>query len=232
MIANNINTISTVQTTLKYTEYTCQAALLATGVGGATVWLVKGGSFAIGAYGYIHAGKIIAVKSARVAVPIAAKTVVVGVGVSTVSAGVAAVSGAYAHVTVPIVEGAIDLLPSQRIRNLSKRLLYMGRTPGKKSKTGREVIERMTAEGRIVDSPEGKLFLDGNGDWRPLKDADMSHIESAVEYWNREGYLYGPKSENVREFILDSDNYYLEYYGINRSQGAQLNEVYRDPITE
>jgi|GEM_PF-7076678 len=127
VIANNINTISTVQTTLKYTEYTCQAALLATGVGGATVWLVKGGSFAIGAYGYIHAGKIIAVKSARVAVPIAAKTVVVGVGATAVLAGVEAVSDPSNYLVVPVVEALVNMYPGSRAiqtHHLIPRAIY------------------------------------------------------------------------------------------------------------
>ena len=109
----------------------------------------------------------------------------------------------------------------------SKRLEYMGKTPGKKSKTGREVIERMRGEGKIRDTSGGMEFKAGDGKWYPIKDADMAHTTDAVSWWNKGGYKHGPKSKQAREFMKDSNNYTLEHYSINRSQGAKLGQTYR-----
>lgn len=98
----------------------------------------------------------------------------------------------------------------------------MGRTPSKKSKTGNEVIERMKTEGKIRTVRGQEQFMASNGKWYPLEQADMAHKIDAVTWWNEEGRKYGPKSKEVRKFMLDSDNYYLEHYSINRSQGAEL----------
>lgn len=69
----------------------------------------------------------------------------------------------------------------------------MGSTPGKKSKTGRKVIERMKAEGKISD--DGKRFK-YNGNWYDISQADMIHIVDAVSWWNDVGRNFGPKSKN------------------------------------
>lgn len=41
---------------------------------------------------------------------------------------------------------------------------------------------------------------------------------------------HGARSPEVREWMLDADNYYLEHFSINRSQGAQLGEIYLPPL--
>ena len=46
----------------------------------------------------------------------------------------------------------------------------------------------------------------------------MAHIKDAVVWWNEKGRFYGAKAPEVRAFMLDSNNYYLELYSINRSQ--------------
>lgn len=50
----------------------------------------------------------------------------------------------------------------------------------------------------------------------------MAHIKDAVVWWNEKGRFYGAKAPEVRAFMLDSNNYYLELYSINRSQDAHL----------
>ena len=40
---------------------------------------------------------------------------------------------------------------------------------------------------------------------------------------------YGAKSKEVRKFMLNPDNYYLEHYSINRSQGPKLKQTYLPP---
>ncbi|EOG1984746.1 RHS repeat-associated core domain-containing protein [Proteus mirabilis] len=112
---------------------------------------------------------------------------------------------------------------------LSCRNNYLGRTPGKNSRTGREVIERMRAEDKVRGYGSRTIFKDSEGQWHPLSEADMSHKIDAVTWWNNTGRYLGPKSKSVREWMLNSDNYYLDHYSINRSQGAKLGQVYFPP---
>ena len=112
----------------------------------------------------------------------------------------------------------------------SNRLKYMGRTPGKSSKTGKNVTERMKQEGKIRGYGSKLEFKASNNNWYPIRQADMAHKVDAVTWWNKVGRKYGAKSKEVREFMLDPDNYYLEYYKINRSQGGKLKETYLPPL--
>ncbi|TCT85247.1 RHS repeat-associated protein [Gibbsiella quercinecans] len=129
----------------------------------------------------------------------------------------------YAYVTNPLTY--IDPLGLA-----SCRLNNMGKTPGKNSKTGREVIERMRSEGRIRGTGDRMQFKSSTDSrWYNVKDADMAHLTDAVKYWNQKGGYYGQKSKEVRAFMRDSKNYELEYYGHNRSQGARLPDRYKDP---
>jgi hypothetical protein len=123
------------------------------------------------------------------------------------------------------------------VKRVSDRLKYLGRTPGKNSKTGKEVFERMFNEipptARIRKGT--KEFLDTSTNppkWRNIKDADMGHIHDAVTWWNHTGRQYCPKSQKVREWMLDSKNYVLEYYKTNRSKGAIIGqtEKYLPPL--
>ena len=72
-------------------------------------------------------------------------------------------------------------------------------------------------------------FKASDGKWYSISEADMEHVNDAVTYWNETGRFYGPKSPEVRQFMLDPQNYYLEHYHINRSQGASLNQTYLPP---
>ena len=65
--------------------------------------------------------------------------------------------------------------------------------------------------------------------WFPIDQADMAHLTDAVSWWNSTGRYYGAKSSEVREWMLDSNNYVLEHYRLNRSEGAKLNEIYLPP---
>jgi hypothetical protein len=113
----------------------------------------------------------------------------------------------------------------------SLRNKYMGRTPGKKSATGRKVQERMRREGSMRDNPlTGKPeFKATDNKWYPLREADMAHKTDAVRWWNSTGYRYGPKSPKVREWMLDPKNYRLDHYSLNRSAGARIGQRYRPP---
>jgi hypothetical protein len=120
------------------------------------------------------------------------------------------------------------------IKAKSLRDLFLGRTPGKGSKTGREVIERMrnSDPATIRENPiSGKTeFMDSQGNWRDLSQADMAHNKDAVSWWNETGRNYGARSPEVRDWMLKSDNYTLDYFGYNRSAGAGLSERYLPPL--
>lgn len=118
--------------------------------------------------------------------------------------------------------------PKRKPRRVSKRDKYLGRTPGKSSRTGREVIERMHKEGKILGKPPKEKVLH-NGEAYPLADCDMGHKRDAVDYWNKEGIHHGAKSPEVRKWMLDPDNYRLEPSSINRSRGARNGMSYDDP---
>lgn len=99
----------------------------------------------------------------------------------------------------------------------------MGRTPGKSSKTGRKVIERMRGgEERIRGDGADLEFKSSGGKWYGIKEADMAHKQDAVTYWNSRGGFFGAKSREVRKWMLDPKNYELEHYSHNRSAGAKL----------
>lgn len=112
---------------------------------------------------------------------------------------------------------------NSRCGKSSARNAYMGRTPSKKSKTGKAVIERMKKEHKVTS--DGKFFMDSNKKWHSINEADMAHKVNAVDWWNDTGRFYGAKAKEVREWMLDSNNYYLEHYSINRSQGNALKRM-------
>lgn len=116
------------------------------------------------------------------------------------------------------------------VKPKSLREQYLGRTPGKNSRTGKEVQERMRKEGKLRDGPDGPEFKASDGEWYPLKDADMAHNKDAVTWWNETGRELGAKSKEVRDWMLDSSNYTLDHYGINRSAGAKLPDRYLPPL--
>lgn len=88
----------------------------------------------------------------------------------------------------------------------------------------------MRTEGKIRGTGSRTEFKDSKGAWHPLSEADMSHKTDAVTWWNNTGRFLGPKSKPVRDWMLDSKNYYLDHYSLNRSSGAQLGQVYLPPV--
>ena len=86
------------------------------------------------------------------------------------------------------------------------RLSTVGRTPGKSSATGRAVIQRMEAQGKIMDDPVlGRMFKGSDEQWYPMEYGDMSHSTDAVSWWNATGRSYGAKAPEVRQWMLESD---------------------------
>ncbi|MBI3509744.1 MAG: hypothetical protein HY064_03700 [Bacteroidetes bacterium] len=124
-------------------------------------------------------------------------------------------------------------VPKSPIRKISLRQQYLGKTPGKFSKTGREVIERMRNEvpPKIRTDFNGKLeFMASDKKWYSIEEADMSHLTDAVTWWNKTGRNFGAKSPEIRNWMLDSKNYVLDHFSINRSAGARLGETYLPPL--
>jgi hypothetical protein len=113
----------------------------------------------------------------------------------------------------------------------SLRLAYLGKTPGKGSSTGQAVIDRMRTEGKIMVGPTGEtLFQASDGKWYDISLADMAHTTDAVTWWNTVGRFFGAKAPEVRAWMLDPTNYYLELYSLNRSAGAKLGQTYLPPL--
>ena len=151
------------------------------------------------------------------------------------------------HGDVPYVANQLTLRP-ESISNAadsaavdaaaggSARLRYMGATPDKFSRTGAEVVERMRGDGLIVGdgpllrgNPNDLQLVTDNGLVRIDSTIDMAHQTDAVSWWNSTGRFYGAKAPEVRQFMLDSDNYILQPRSINRSEGAQLRQTYLPP---
>lgn len=56
--------------------------------------------------------------------------------------------------------------------------------------------------------PEEVVFKDVDANKYSLRNAHMGHNpEDAVSYWNRCGCYHGAKSQAVRKWMLDSNNY-------------------------
>lgn len=127
--------------------------------------------------------------------------------------------------------------PIVRRGDVSKRLMYMGDTPDKFSRTGGEVVERMRTEGLIAG--EGELLRGNPNNLQLVAEdgtlvridgsVDMAHRTDAVTWWNEVGRFYGPKSPQVRQFMLDPDNYILQPRSVNRADGARLRVEYLPP---
>src|SRR5471032_38232 len=97
-----------------------------------------------------------------------------GAGVARAADATEGIANASKSATVADARPAGDgVKVSERIKSLRER--YLGRTPGKNSRTGRKVQERMQAEGKLRNGPDGTEFKASDGEWYPLKDADMAH---------------------------------------------------------
>ena len=66
--------------------------------------------------------------------------------------------------------------------------------------------------------------------WYNIKYADMGYKIDAVTWWNKKGRFTGAKSPRVRRFMRNPNNYELQPYWINRSNGAKLGETYLPPV--
>lgn len=66
--------------------------------------------------------------------------------------------------------------------------------------------------------------------WTALRELDMAHKpQDAVRWWNEIGRKFGPRSPEVRKWMLDSKNYTFQHFSTNRSLGAKLKSQYQAP---
>jgi hypothetical protein len=113
-----------------------------------------------------------------------------------------------------------------------KRYRSLGGTPGRDSRVGKIVQERMREEGKLIGEGDNARVKGADGKWYPIKECDMGHIDDAVRWWNREGYKLGPRSEEVHRWMNRAENYELEPRSLNRSKGAKVGQTYRPPDPE
>ena len=75
--------------------------------------------------------------------------------------------------------------------------------------------------------PKEVVFKDVDGNKYSLRNAHMGHNpEDAVSYWNRCGRYHEAKSQAARKWMLDSNNYRLEYRPGSCSRGVKSKERY------
>lgn len=70
--------------------------------------------------------------------------------------------------------------------------------------------------------------------WYPLTQGNMSHKNTnghkdAVIEWNDNLYQYGARSKEVRDYMKEPSNYYIETEYANKRDGANIRQTYRDP---
>ena len=110
---------------------------------------------------------------------------------------------------------------------------YLGATPGKASDTGKKVIKRYKdARPSQIRTVNGIVEVEWEpGKWHPLNDCDMSHEPlDAVDYWNEIRKITYPKSQIIRDWMLDPNNYVLEPAAENRSRGSRNKSKYLPPL--
>lgn len=117
------------------------------------------------------------------------------------------------------------------------RIEAVGKTPGKRSSIGQQVIARMRSAGKLAGTaPNEKVFHEPTGKWYPINECDMGHTHDAVTWWNSEGMFHGAKSPTVRKWMKDPAIYQLEPGQINSKRGGELSAEYvaphPDPITQ
>lgn len=163
-------------------------------------------------------------------------------GVLSIGGGIAAGTRVAGRETLEAATRQVDEVAeasaaqSARVTRLTRlRELYLGRTPGKLSRTGREVRERMRQEGTLrYDPKRGEdIFLGDDGIWRPVNrpNVHMGHSPvDAVDWWNTTGRFTGAKSQTVRDWMLDPNNYRFEYGPLNSAAGGRTTSVYLDSI--
>jgi hypothetical protein len=138
--------------------------------------------------------------------------------------------------------------PAYGARVVSKRLQYVGRTPGKKTRTGRAVLKRWHDNGKArwtgtgkpdykqTDKWEVKVYtfdsatktLSATRVWRPLdRKIAMGHKLAAVDFWNHgaaKSKIYSPIGKEKKNAIRKAR--YKAYQKAGR-EGKAKSEIVR-----
>ena len=87
-----------------------------------------------------------------------------------------------------------------------------------------KILEKMKSDGKWKDKKGndlGEVMVKGSdGKLYPFEECDMGHRKDAVTGWNERRGQEVPKSRDVRDWMLDEDNYELEPSAINRGKGT------------
>jgi hypothetical protein len=124
---------------------------------------------------------------------------------------------------------------------LEARDAYLGANPGLDSEEGRalylKVAKKMQKQNKLrfaegSEDIHSVVILHGSGEYR-LDQCHLSHIIDAQAWWNSNGRVTAPRSDVVRAFMEDPDNYELEPAGPNLARGGALSGPgtrYRPPV--
>lgn len=124
---------------------------------------------------------------------------------------------------------------------LDARDAYLGDNPSVDSEEGRalflKVAKKMQKQNKLqfADGSEdihSVVIMHESGQYR-LDQCHLSHIIDAQAWWNSNGRVTAPRSDVVRAFMEDPDNYELEPAGPNLARGGALSGPgtrYRPPI--
>lgn len=108
----------------------------------------------------------------------------------------------------------------------SNRDYYMGSNPSRNSDFGVRLKARWKTSSNPVDGSYNNPSVSveqiwWKGSWIPIQATDLGHHpESAVDWWNRKGYEYGPRAPEVRDWMTDPINYRFEESGYNQLRGS------------
>lgn len=136
----------------------------------------------------------------------------------------------------------LDNVP-KKLRPKRARRKYLGPNPSRSTAEGRklekQILERMEREGkaRKVKKLNGKeewqvknpaydpTSPDSNfsSEWVNSKNCDFGHHPvDAVDFWNNEGRFYGARSQHVRDWMNNPDNYEMQPKWYNQAEGRDL----------
>lgn len=109
----------------------------------------------------------------------------------------------------------------------TSRSKYMGATPSKNSRFGKEVQQDWKDKGllkTINKKPHVHVLVGKKGkQWLPLdQNIHMGHKIDAVKFWNGVGKFFGARHDVVKGFMNDAQNYEFEHGPTNSSNGAAL----------
>jgi RHS repeat-associated protein len=125
-------------------------------------------------------------------------------------------------------------------RPFDPRSAYVGENPNWGGPTNRNILMRMLFEEKSIrlnaDLEPEVMSVDpntGQVTWTRLSSAtcDQAHVPvDAVRYWNSTGRWLGARAPEIRNWMLNPENYTIQPRGMNRSAGGSLPDEYKPPI--